>query len=178
MTSEQHLAGAVARLALNYRQHLDQAAIAVTVDTWQQQLGRYEAVDVDEAVSRILGDPNVKGMPTVAAVAHLCAESQARRQRAMARPDVHGTVACVVCDDSGWLDAGSDEDSYEYVRPCPQGCQPPLPGSTHRRGHTRRRAPTHQGRLAETLPADVIDAQHRMLGDDGDRRPNPHDERF
>lgn len=177
MSTDAHLLGAIARLALNYGRHMDQDAITGTLDTWRQQLGRYEAADVDEAVTRILADANVRTMPTVAAVAHLCAESQARRQRAMARPDVHDTVACTVCDDSGWLDAGSDEDSYEYVRPCPQGCLPPLPGSTHRRTTARRRkAPTHQGSLADALPA-AIDAQHRMQGD-GHERVHPHDEHF
>jgi hypothetical protein len=172
VSTEAHLLGAIARLALNYGRHMDQDAMAGTLDTWRQHLSGYEAVDVDEAVARILGDINVRGMPTVAAVAHLCAESQARRQRAIARPDEHGTVGCLRCDDSGWLDAGTDEDGCEFVRPCPEGCMPPLPGA--HRTHRRRRQPTHQGRLAETLPADVIEAQHRMVGD----RPDPRDEPF
>jgi len=169
-----HLTGAVARLALNYGRALDAAGIATLVDTWRSQLATYEAEDIDSAVDRLLGDANVRSFPTVANVAVLAKESRERRQRTMAHLDEHGTVACLTCDDSGWLDAGSDEDSYEYVRPCPQGCKPPLPTGRREAQRRKKHRPSGSQRLAGTLPADVIEAQNRMQGD----RPHPHDEAF
>lgn len=174
MSTDAHLAGAIARLALNYGRSYTPDALAGMLDTWRRRLSNYQAVDVDDAVDRILGDANRRTMPTIADVAVLAAESQARRQRASAHVDVRGTVACTTCDDSGWLDAGTDEDGYSYVQPCPKGCLPPPARSTREISHRRRRTPTHQGRITETLPADVIDAQARMIGD----RPHPHDEQF
>lgn len=160
----------VTRLALNYGRTLADDALAGMVDTWRQQIGACTPADVDAATRTLLADPKVTKFPTVAEFRQFVIRAAQERQRAKLADGGDAGPACVKCEDTGWLDAGTDDDGYGYVAKCPDGCMPPLPGARFRQAtHRRRRRPrgAHQQSLAEVLPDGVIEAQHRMLGEHG-----------
>lgn len=171
MITDEHLAATIARLAINYnRTWEDEDAVGAVFDMWQAQLGAALPGDVDAAVAAILADPEVKYFPTIAdfraRVVHAAADRNRSKYNA-ANPEA--TVSCIQCLDSGWIEAGTDEDGYWFVDFCASGCKPPPTRRRRMRAFraTRRHAPAQQGVLAltsETLEAAVSDTK-RMVGE-------------
>lgn len=173
MASDAEIAAVLAKLALNYNRALDDDhAVAGMMDMWRTGIGGCAMEDIAIALDRILADPEVRFFPTVADFRRLVIDANVIRtsRAAAANPDRWETFACLGCLDSGWLDAGTDDDGYWFVRDCPNGCKPPL--FKHRvRRHIhrgRRRAPSdapQQMALSDdTLAAAVADTA-RMVGD-------------
>jgi len=166
-----HLAGVIAKLALNYnRAFEDQDAVYAVFDMWNSQLSAVLPDDLDQAVAGLLADPSVKFFPTIADMrARVIQASQGRHQAAAASPDGRGTVACLTCLDSGWLDAGTDDAGSWWVRPCPQGCLPPVAHRAHHRTHRgRRKAPGESTQLAlvsDTTLERAVAETARMIGE-------------
>lgn len=158
-------------LALNYSRDLDVNALNDLAEVWHQQVGACALHDVQRATAMMVADPEVQKFPTVAVFRQYVIRAAQERQRAkLAQTDGEGP-ACLKCEDSGWVWAGTDEDHYEYVDHCPDGCQPPLPGARYRRHspQRRRKREGHQTTLADvlpqTLPEGVINVTHRIEGD-------------
>lgn len=170
MIDDKTLATVITGLALNYGRHLDDNALAGLVEMWRSQVGACTLTDVQKAVAMLVADPKVTKFPTVAEFRQFVIRAAQERQRAKLAQDGTDGPACVKCEDSGWVLAGTDDQGYEYVDRCPDGCQPPLPGARYRRHRAapKRRSASHQQTLAEVLPDNVIDVTNRMLGE-GDR---------
>lgn len=163
------------QLSLNYRRPIDDEDAAIgLVDMWRTQIGGCAVEDVTVALQAIMGDPEVKFFPTVAEFRRRVIDANvARRAReAAANPDPHESFSCLGCKDSGWLDAGTDDDGYWFVRACGNGCKPQ---NTHRARHPRvrgrRRAPSEPTQLTmvsgATLDQAVADTA-RMQGEHRD----------
>lgn len=171
MITDEDLAAVIAKLALNFnRTFEDEDAVYGVFDMWQSQLAATLPEDVETALASILADPEVRFFPTIAEFRGRVIRAASDRHRAAhadANPD--DPAECITCLDSGWLEAGSDDDGYWFVRPCSQGCRPPLTRRVRRRTFRgRRRGPGEPQQLAlvsaETLQAAVADTK-RMLGD-------------
>lgn len=172
MSSDAHLTVVLTKLALNYNRTLDEDALLGLLATWRDQVGACTERDIEAGATALMRDPTVDRFPTAARFRQAVVDAaQARQRAALAEASATGTVACLTCQDSGWVLAGTDEDRYEYVDKCPQGCLPPLPGARYRRHspQRRRKREGHQTTLADvlpqTLPAGVIDVTHRIEGD-------------
>ena len=158
-------------LALNYGKPLDdEAALVALVRLWHEAIGGCSWTDIDEARKAQLRDESCRFFPDVGQFrSRVIAAASARhaQNRVLAGAP---SVACSTCEDSGFLDAGTDDDGYLFVRECPKGCKPPpAHRSTFQRlsGGKRRFAPSEPQQLslsAEALAAG-IEGQHRATGD-------------
>jgi hypothetical protein len=136
------LARVIGQLALNYNRPIDDDDALIGIMTmWRNGIGGCAVEDVDSALAGILADDTVRYFPTVADFRRRVIDANVIRQsRAAAEhPDGRGTVACLNCMDSGWLDLGIDDAGYWWLRSCPKECNPP-------RGYHRTRPRTYTGR--------------------------------
>lgn len=168
MITDDEIGRVIGQLALNYNRGIDDEDAAIgLIDIWRTAIGGCAPVDVDAALRATVADPEVRFFPPVADFRQrVIAAAQARHRAAADNSDGRGTVACLRCLDSGWLDAGTDDDGYWYVRPCPEGCVPPVAHRAHHRTHRRGRKDGAQLSLvsSEAL-AEAVEGTHRMLGD-------------
>ena len=167
-TDDQHLE-LVTLLAQNYGRPLDDpAALAALVALWREGIGGCSMTDIEEARRAQLRDESARFFPDIGQFrARVIAAAHARRTAARVLAG-GAPVTCATCDDSGWLDAGTDDRGQAWVRPCPKGCRPPL---SHRKSHPRivssRNAPDQPQQLALSAAAVEagVAAQHRSAGD-------------
>lgn len=128
MITDQELAGAVARCAVNYGRTFegDDAVMALVV-TWKEQLHDFEPRDLQLALQGLFADPHVVRFPTVADVRRRCVlAAQDRRREAIGARD------CRRCDGTGWVELGTDPEGRYFVDRCPEGCTPPPAGAVFR----------------------------------------------
>lgn len=175
LTAEQ-LAAGIAKLALNYnRAFEDEEAVHAVFDMWWHQLSAVLPHDFEQAVRDILADPNVSYFPTVADMRQRVIHAARNRRAAAENTDARGTVACMRCLDSGWLDAGTDDDGYWWVRPCPEGCTPSAAHFAHHRTGRTRSKRTDGTQLAlvssETLE-EAVAGTNRMVEGSGGQTDN------
>jgi hypothetical protein len=163
------IAQVLAALSLNYNRPLDDET---TVDglmvLWRAGIGGCAIEDVVAGLDLILLDEKVDRFPTVAQFRAAVISANRRRHRVMREASPEGTVECLTCLDSGWLDMGTDDRHQWWVRRCPKGCVPPLVHHRQRPPVVRSGGPARsheQLQLSrETLEAAVA-GQHRATGD-------------
>lgn len=158
----------VTLLAVNYGKALDdERALLALVAIWREGIGGCSVTDIEEARKAQLRDESCRYFPDIGQFrARVIAAAHARRTAA--RVASGSAVACITCDDTGWLDAGTDDRNQVWVRPCPKGCRPPLAHrSSHPRIRSTRNAPDQPQQLAlspDTVAAGV-EGQHRATGE-------------
>lgn len=119
------LTGIVMRLAVNYsRKFESDEDLMLLVHDWAEQLDTYDLADIELARKGMMGDPQVRYFPPISDFRKRVQLARADRRR----DDGTGT-GCAACVGSGgtvgWAPAGTDDDGYEYVDHCPNGCKPP-----------------------------------------------------
>lgn len=136
------LTGVILRMAANYgRTFDDDEQLLGVVQDWAEQLEGFDLRDIDLARQGVMADSNIRYFPPVAEFRRRV--QLARMDRRREEGEGEGCPACVGSGGTiGWRHEGTDDEGYEFVDYCPNGCKPPRanrPPDVVRAGRRRRR---------------------------------------